>query len=1000
MNTLYEQKFIAQRSPLLSKNDYQKLFVEKNKFEYEDMLKLFDNPIIREGLLFASPNLYYAIKNKKGDNEKILNAFIKYYIRMTTRPTPFGLFSGIHFNSEYVKDKNTNIIHLCSVDFEWLVTFINHLELNIDILYGLKVIANKNLITEKNICTNPYISLRYTNKEYVENINVEQHVLSIENNQLIEYILNKCNEFIDFFDLINIIRDETKDNFPTYKIVNLLVNLINREFLYTNLRPSLPLVNPLKETINILDKIETADIYVQKLKKIDHLINIYNNTKIGEGEEILILLIEYMKKLHKSDKYIQIDMRLSDTNKKEIEHYVPNSANNFFKTSNYLTKVLNKNEIIENYTHRFIDKYGFERKVQLLEVVDSQKGIGYPEYSKNKRIILNNNEEKIKYMINNKIVKSIFDKKHSINISLSDLKKLKLDITEQNFGSFDLSFYKKDKLELSPLVGIGPSGRIIGRFLELAQISNNYTDIYTPTKTNNNIIDAELLIMPSKFRCGNIVTKQIFNKNQIVLGSYSKKESIKLQDIYISVTQNKKLYLYYHGKLLNIRVSNMLNTRLCPQIYRILLDISNQNSIPDSFTYIYSLIEKYNYVPQINIENVTVFPEKWLINKNILKMKKDTSFEEFLNLFRLYAKKYKIPKFFYLKDYDNTLLLYIDNLSHMKLLFSEINKNDSTFINLTYGGNNFNEISVDEIIMSYEPSNSDIIIPQLLNAPIENIDYSIRNNDLSSDWIYLKIYAKKLILKKIVINELNDYSNYLINKSYIDKYFYINYKDDKTHIRVRFHSITTHKQIYKEIINFILLLKNKYDIYDIKIDTYDRELERYGGINLMELNESIFHINSIISIKILQLTNDKDFSTEELVILQILYFLNKLNLSFSDIEKLFNFINNKDYLKSFRKNKSKYLNLYFLTINKVTVINSDSYNEILKIFHEQDILLDEFKNKLSRNKLTNSKNEIILSHLHMFCNRVFGIDRISEVKCYAIVKHLIHAIEGYKKYNG
>ena len=100
MNNYYKQKFIAQRSPLMSKEEYYKYFIENNDFTYENMMTLFQDSRIREGILFASPDLYFSIKNQSGDQEKILLAFVKYFIRMTTRATPFGLFSGIHFNQE------------------------------------------------------------------------------------------------------------------------------------------------------------------------------------------------------------------------------------------------------------------------------------------------------------------------------------------------------------------------------------------------------------------------------------------------------------------------------------------------------------------------------------------------------------------------------------------------------------------------------------------------------------------------------------------------------------------------------------------------------------------------------------------------------------------------------------------------------------------------------------------------------------------------------------
>ncbi|MBM6800841.1 lantibiotic dehydratase, partial [Coprobacillus cateniformis] len=171
-----------------------------------------------------------------------------------------------------------------------------------------------------------------------------------------------------------------------------------------------------------------------------------------------------------------------------------------------------------------------------------QRGIGYPNYHKtlNKK---ENNEEKMKYLINNKILNCFANKQNFINITYEELKELELSHIHHKIGSFDLSFHKKNSIELSPLLGISPAGRIIGRFIELADLKEEYKRIFHENQNHSNIKQVELMIMPSDFRCGNVISRHSFNINVIALGSYSKKPSISIQDIYIGVNKNKQLYL-------------------------------------------------------------------------------------------------------------------------------------------------------------------------------------------------------------------------------------------------------------------------------------------------------------------------------------------------------------------------------------------------------------------------------------------------------------------------
>jgi hypothetical protein len=67
---------------------------------FQKVISLAENPIIREAVNVASTSLINAIDKLKNEKdikkkEQIILNFLKYLIRMSTRPTPFGLFSGV-----------------------------------------------------------------------------------------------------------------------------------------------------------------------------------------------------------------------------------------------------------------------------------------------------------------------------------------------------------------------------------------------------------------------------------------------------------------------------------------------------------------------------------------------------------------------------------------------------------------------------------------------------------------------------------------------------------------------------------------------------------------------------------------------------------------------------------------------------------------------------------------------------------------------------------------
>ena len=93
------------RMPMLSNERLEQLH-DKNDF-FTALLELFGDDLIREAILVASPSLFDrldSLENQESFDEKdkkVLLSFYKYFSRMCSRPTPFGLFSGLclgHFS--------------------------------------------------------------------------------------------------------------------------------------------------------------------------------------------------------------------------------------------------------------------------------------------------------------------------------------------------------------------------------------------------------------------------------------------------------------------------------------------------------------------------------------------------------------------------------------------------------------------------------------------------------------------------------------------------------------------------------------------------------------------------------------------------------------------------------------------------------------------------------------------------------------------------------------
>src|ERR1700760_2750031 len=103
MKTLFDLIDPALKSPDMANIDFSPyLFMRTPALSYEDydesaLSELLGSPFFKSALFFASENFYTVLAAKNFDypalDEKARLTLLKYFNRMSYRPTPFGMFS-------------------------------------------------------------------------------------------------------------------------------------------------------------------------------------------------------------------------------------------------------------------------------------------------------------------------------------------------------------------------------------------------------------------------------------------------------------------------------------------------------------------------------------------------------------------------------------------------------------------------------------------------------------------------------------------------------------------------------------------------------------------------------------------------------------------------------------------------------------------------------------------------------------------------------------------
>ncbi|MEC2017716.1 lantibiotic dehydratase [Bacillus velezensis] len=1030
------------RTPTLSLNDYYNNMKDiKTKKALNDwVLNLINNSIIMEAIYVASPSLYQSLQiwnniNDHKRKEQIAISLNNYLIRMTSRTTPFGLFSSVtvgEFGNETSININplNNVIKRCKPDMQWVYKLVRELENDNSIFIELNVMCNQ--LVEK--VGNRYI-LSYNSKGGIYNDNKETDKSSIGSSDPIDMILNLTQNSIEIKKLLNLL----KEQYPQVtekKFLSLLHNLVVQDYLITDLRPSLLSKSPYSYVVN---KVKTLKEKNRLQYQLDELISIeseiknYEKISIGDGLEQIKKIEEKMSKIVNNDIYLQVNMSLNRKNEVIINNRVKKDLTDLSEFLILFSCLYSKPMHLENYLNEFLIKYGDYREVELLELLNEDIGLGAPANYNNpkstREILYSDVNHKLESYLLNKIITSVKENSCEIEITLEELialnnynkgenKQTEFIESFEVFGSIiaeNIHSFNKGEYEIilnyeNPVSNLG--GKASGRFIDLIKNENKTKEIYRGWRGTDNTVIAEMSYTPTNGKIANIMNVENLFDFEINLNNYytKNKKNISISDIVVGVEEDT---FYLKSKKLNekilINVNSLVNLDLTPNVFKFLHEVSLYNK-QYVVGFHWGRFSESEFLPRVKYKRIILSPAIWNFKLSNFNDSKGVDYNEWLKTFTEWIKKWSVPKSIYLAEGDGKLLLDLNCTLHLKILYekSKHKKNikliENELCSLKTGSEDKNKYNIEFVFPIINNCKNKTKTNTKESAFI-NSNSSIVKKHFGSDWLYLKLYFNSFRDEELISIQIPNFCNYLIKEKLIDKYFYVRFLDDKPHIRLRIHG-TPHIILNKVLLKFKewqTKLLTEGIINKTEISCYEREVERYGGPDFIDLCETLFYYDSMCVselIDFLNYTNMNDtFEQETIAILSVIFYLEEIGLNFVQQLELFESIVQKDDLhKEFRKKRK---NLIFLCNSNDNWLNLRSLEEgrkLIKILKKREGVISSLNKRLiTRKKLIyNSYNDIWLSIIHLHLNRLLGVDREKERKVMSFVRYTLKNLKYYK----
>lgn len=688
------------RTPLLPLTIFYDIFNEK-KLNIEHLKKMWGNPILKEAIFLGSPELYYKLEDyfskSISDNERLEHAFLKYCIRASSRCTPFGLFASVatgqlSATTSITLNRVNSYERITKLDTNYIDTLLTAIVNNKNVKEQLKFYSNTTLYK----IANQYRYIEYQLEDTSRTYSIE----AVENTIHLEKIITASKTGKTITQLADYLIDDSISKEDAENYINLL---IDNQILVSELDINVTGEDTLDLIIDYLKKLSGTNQLITSLKELKVHLNLIDQT-IGNNITTYKNFITEITALHipfKPKYLFQTDVfTKTQTNTINYKH-----AYTIKKALPFLNKLNNyyPNKRLEEFKTAFIKRYE-SKEMPLAHVLDIETGIGYLQNNSisdttpflegitPKNILKNEDDFTLsttESMVYKKLLQTIKNDNYILELLDNDLKNITSNWqhSPDTLSAFTeiITTKKQEQIVLKGLSAY--AGNLIARFSyenkEFLDYIKHISQLEQQMQPK--AVIAEIVHLPES-RTGNILKRPHIRNYEIpYLGKSTlpKTQQIPLDDLFISV---KKHTIILKSKKLQKQVIPRLTNahNYAPKalpIYHFLCDLQHQNKKSHfGFTWP-KLAEKHFFLPRVTYNTIILKKARWQLDKKAIlyltNCKNDA--KKMLNIVKQWQKRYKVPNYVQLVDYDNTLLINLESTISIKLAFNTI-KNKHTCI--------------------------------------------------------------------------------------------------------------------------------------------------------------------------------------------------------------------------------------------------------------------------------------------------------------------------------
>lgn len=492
---------------------------------------------------------------------------------------------------------------------------------------------------------------------------------------------------------------------------------------------------------------------------------------------------------------------------------------------------------------QFSAKYNAGREVPLLEVLDLARGLRMEDALERRRDAETDRREARLLEL---AVNAIADDEEYVDLTRERLDALRVGESAIRYPTHlevicSIRRGAADELEPAHITGAFEGyERSLARFHDLLDARDG------PLPTGEAVI-ADYVALPHARRSANVGRQSHRERYEVVAGVWSAQSperTITLDDLLVGVAGGR-VYLRSRrlGRVVVVRQSHLLNPDTTSRVAQFFKHVCSSD-LPMVYFDWGEPVRRLPYSPGARIDGVAVAVPTWRVPRDLaLKWDGDEA--------RAWRRRWRLPERVYLAVRDNRLMLDLRHDLCVEQIRRTARKGPAgATVDLQAavpdiasaplngpGGRYFAEVALTFTVKARADERSEVSFAS-----------SVARADVlfgpGSEWLYFKAYigrerASYFIEKRVpeLLERVGDTA---------DSMHFLRYADPEHHVRIRLHARDGQARpgMYERALAVTDEWVRNGLLERIAFDTYDREVERYGGLACMGMAEAIFEVSS------------------------------------------------------------------------------------------------------------------------------------------------------------